>query len=56
MKHSVQILKDKNIFSRHKYPSLNALKIKYFSTLTTTIRGEGGRGEGVSLNYPILNF
>ena len=32
MKHSLQILKSKNIFNRHKYPFPNALNIKYFWT------------------------
>ena len=34
MKHSLQILKNKNIFNRHKYPFPNALNIKYFWTLS----------------------
>ena len=34
MKYSLQILKNKNLFKRHKYPSPNALSIKYFSTFS----------------------
>ena len=34
MKYSLQILKNKNLFKRHKYPSPNALNIKYFWTLS----------------------
>ena len=34
MKYSLQILKNKNLFKRLKYPSPNALNIKYFSTLS----------------------
>ena len=34
MKYSLQILKNKNLFKRHKNPSPNALKIKYFWTLS----------------------
>ena len=29
IKYGLQILKNKNIFKRHKYPSSNALNIKY---------------------------
>ena len=28
------MLKNKNLFKRHKYPSPNALNIKYFCTLS----------------------
>ena len=42
------------IFSKDKYPSPNALNIKYFWTLRYN---HWGGGEGlVSLNYQILNF
>ena len=34
MKYSLQILKNKNFFMRHKYPSPNVLNIKYFWTLS----------------------
>ena len=34
MKYSLQILKNKNLFKRQKYPFLNALNIKYFCTLS----------------------
>ena len=34
MKYSLRIIKNKNLFKRHKYPSLNALSIKYFQTLS----------------------
>ena len=32
MKYNQQILKNKNLFKRSKYPSPNALNIKYFWT------------------------
>ena len=51
MKLSLQILKNKNLFKRHKYPSPNALNIKYFWTLSYY-----HWGFWVSLNYLILNF
>ena len=34
MKYSLRILKNKNIFKRHEYPSPNALNIKYIWTLS----------------------
>ena len=34
MKYSLQILKNKNLFKRHKYPFTNALNIKYFGNLS----------------------
>ena len=34
MKYSFGILKNKNLFKRHKYPSSNALIIRYFWTLS----------------------
>ena len=34
MKYSLQILKNKNLFKRLKYPFPNALDIKYFWTLS----------------------
>ena len=34
MKYSLRILKNKNLFKRHKYPSPNASNIKYFWTLS----------------------
>ena len=33
MKYSLQILKNKNLFKRYKYPSPYSLNIKYFWTL-----------------------
>ena len=32
MKYSLRILKNKNLFKRLKYPSPNAMNIKYFGT------------------------
>ena len=52
MKYSIRIVKNKNLFKRHKYPSPNAFSIKYFWTLSCNHWG----GFWVSLNYPILNF
>ena len=46
MKQSLQILKNKTCFKRHKYPRPNA-----FRPSATTIGGFR-----VSLRYPILNF
>ena len=34
MKYSLRILKNKNLFNRRKYPSQNALNIKYFWPLS----------------------
>ena len=34
MKYNPQILKNKKLFKRLKYPSTNALNIKYFWTLS----------------------
>ena len=34
MKYSIRIVKNKNLFKRHKYPSPNAFSIKYFWTLS----------------------
>ena len=51
MKYSLRILKNKNLFKRLKYPSPNALNIKYFWHSATIIGGFR-----VSRNYPILNF
>ena len=34
MKYSLQILKNKNLFKRHKYPSPTALNIQYFWTFS----------------------
>ena len=34
MKYSLQILKNKNLFNRHKNPSQNAMNIIYFWTLS----------------------
>ena len=34
MKYSLRILKNKNLFKRHKHPSPNALNIKYFWTFS----------------------
>ena len=51
MKYNLRILKNKNLFKRHKCSSINALNIKYFWTTTTAIGVFW-----VLLNYPILNF
>ena len=51
MKYSLRTLENKNLFKRHKYPSPDALNIKYFWTLSYK-----HWGFLVSLNYPILNF
>ena len=51
MKYSLLILKNKNLFKRHKYPFPNALNTKYFLTLSYN-----HWGFWVSLNYPVLNF
>ena len=51
MKHSLRILKNKNLFKRHNYPSPNALNIKHFWTICYN-----HWGVWVSLIYLILNF
>ena len=51
MKYSIQILKNKNLFKRHNYPSPSAMSIDIFEPTATTIGGFG-----VSLNYLILNL
>ena len=51
MKYSLRKRKNKNLFKRHKYRSTNALNIKYFGPLPTTVGLFW-----VSLNYPILNI
>ena len=51
MKYSLRKLKNKNLFKRHKYPSPNALNIKYFWTLSYN-----HWAFLVSLNWPILKF
>ena len=52
MKHSLQEPKNKSIFKRYKYPSLNALNIRYF----WTIKYFNHWGFSVSINYRILKF
>ena len=42
MKYSLQILKNKNIFKRHKYPFPNVWDIKYFWTLSYNHWGSWG--------------
>ena len=51
MKYSLRKLKNKNLFKRHKYPSPDALNIKYFGTLSYN-----HWVFLVSLNSPILKF
>ena len=45
MKYSLQILKNKIFFKRLKYPSPNALNIRYFWTLNYNYWGFGGIAE-----------
>ena len=42
MKHSLQTLKNRNLFNRHKYPSPNALDMKCFWALGYNHRGIWG--------------
>ena len=50
MKYSLKIVKNINIFKRHKYPSPNALNAKYLWTLSYILFF------GVSLKYPLIKF
>ena len=52
MKYSLQILKNRNLFKRHKYPSPNAWNIKMFLDPQLYKHWRFW----VSLSYPILNF
>ena len=51
MKYSLQILKNKNLFKRRKYPSPNALNIKYFWTLSYNYLENG-----IPQNVGIISF
>ena len=51
MKYSLKILKNKNLYNRHKYPSPKTLNIEHFWTLSYN-----HWVFLVSLNHPILNF
>ena len=39
--HSLQILKNRNLFNRHKYPSPNALNIKFLNPQLQPLGGLG---------------